>query len=167
MVANLSLNTFAPNQPIDGMYVYMANEGQLHNVIVSENAVEPLKAGDVVKIDSASDNTNAPVVLSAVTADEGAGASLPPFGVVTYTPIKSSFAVGEKVGLARDNDVIWKTASAAIVAGSPVVYDAYHKVKTITNTDLYAIGIALTPASQAGDLIQVLVKPTINPAAFA
>ena len=164
MVANLSLNQFAPNTPVDGMYVYMANEGQLHNVIVGADVT--LKAGDFVKLDSTSTNTNAPVVVDAVTADAGAGANLPPFGVVTYTPIKSSFAEGERVGLARDNDVVWKTASAAISAGTPVIYDANQKVKGVTSSDRYIVGVALTPASAAGDLIQVLIKVTYGPASL-
>ena len=63
MVANLSLNTFEPNQPIDGLYVYMANEGQLHNVIISASQTDALKAGDVVALDVASTNTYAPCMF--------------------------------------------------------------------------------------------------------
>lgn len=157
MVANLSLNQFAPNTPLDGMYVYMANEGQLHNVIVG--AETTLKAGDMVAIDTSSTNTNAPVVLKADMSD----ASTIPFGVVSYNPVKSSYTTGERVGLARDYDVIWKTASEIIPAGVPVVFDANHKVRVVDNTDTLFNGISLTPASAEGDLIQVELKLTLLP----
>ena len=151
MVANLSLNQFAPNQPIDGLYVYMANEGQLHNVIVSASQSDALMAGNVVVLDSASTNTNAPVVL-------GADVDEKPFGVVSFTPIQSQHTAGMRVGLARENDVIWKTANSAIAVGDVVGFDSDYKVETAnpSSGDTAGIlGIALTPASASGDLIQV------------
>lgn len=148
MVANLSLNQFAPNQPIDGLYVYMANEGQLHNVIVGADTT--LKAGDVVKLDANSTNTHAPVVLAAETTDT-------PFGIVSFTPIQSLFGSGARVGLAREHDVIWKTASEAIAVGAKVTFDANYKVATAGAGKIF-IGTALTPSSDDGDLIQVELK---------
>lgn len=148
MGTNLSLNQFAPNTPIDGMYVYMANEGQLHNVIVGADTT--LKAGDVVALDDASTNTNAPVVLAAETTDT-------PFGIVTYTPIQSSHGAGARVGLAREHDVIWKTAESAVAVGDLLAFTSDYTVKTAGAGDVY-IGIALTPASAKGDLIQVELK---------
>ena len=148
MVANLSLNQFAPNQPIDGLYVYMANEGQLHNVIVG--ADQTLKAGDVVTLDANSTNVHAPVVLAAETTDT-------PFGIVSFTPVQSLFGAGARVGLAREHDVIWKTASEAIAVGAQVTFDANYKVATAGAGEIF-IGTALTPASADGDLIQVELK---------
>lgn len=147
MVANLSLNTFEPNQPIDGLYVYMANEGQLHNVIISASQTNALKAGDVVALDVASTNTYAPVCV-------GATGSSKPFGVVSYTPIQALHHAGERVGLARENDVIWKTANGAVAVGDAVTFDTDYKVGTASSGNV-TIGIALTPASASGDLIQV------------
>lgn len=143
MVSNLSLNQFAPNTPLDGMYVYMANEGQLHNVIVG--AGQELKSGDVVKLDAASTNVHAPVVLAAAAGDAA-------FGIVSYTPVQAKHTAGMRVGLARTNDVIWKTANSAIAVGDKVAFDGDFKVET-TSGD--AIGTALTPATEDGDLIQV------------
>lgn len=147
MVANLSLNAFSPNQPIDGLYVYMANEGQLHNVIVSASQTDALKAGDVVVLDTASTNVNAPVIV-------GASAGAKPFGIVTYTPIQATHGAGARVGLARENDVIWKTADSAIAVGDTVGFKADYTVET-ASAGSGVIGIALTPASAKGDLIQV------------
>lgn len=151
MVANLSLNQFAPNQPIDGLYVYMANEGQLHNVIVSPDQETALKAGNVVKLDAGSTNVHAPVVLGAETTDK-------PFGIVTFTPIQSLHTAGMRVGLARENDVIWKTANSAIAVGDVLGFDSDYKVEKAapaSGDTAGTIGIALTPASASGDLIQV------------
>lgn len=149
MASNLSLNQFAPNTPIDGMYVYMANEGQLHNVIVGGTNTT-LKAGDVVALDDASTNTNAPVVLAAETTDT-------PFGIVSYTPIQASYGAGARVGLAREHDVIWKTAESAVAVGDLLAFTSDYTVKTAGAGDIY-IGVALTPASEKGDLIQVELK---------
>lgn len=151
MVANLSLNAFQPNQPIDGLYVYMANEGQLHNVIVSESQSDALKAGDVVILDAASTNTNAPVVLGADTDDV-------PFGIVSYTPVQATHTSGMRVGLAREHDVIWKTANSAIDVGDPVGFKSDYTVEKAapaSGVTAGIIGIALTPAAAKGDLIQV------------
>lgn len=149
MVANLSMNAFSPNQPIDGLYVYMANEGQLHNVIVA--ADNEVTAGTVVTLDATSTNTNAPVVKAAAATDE-------PFGIVSYTPVQAVHTAGERIGLAREHDVIWKTASAAIAVGAKVAFDGTtYKVATASAGDVY-IGTALTPAAADGDLIQVELK---------
>ena len=154
MVANLSLNQFAPNQPIDGLYVYMANEGQLHNVIVGPDTT--LKAGDFVMLDATSTNVHAPVVVELNLEGNGI-----PFGVVSYTPIKATHSTGERVGLARDYDVIWKTASEAIAVGTPITVDTDNKVRAVASGDNYFLGIALTPSAKDGDLIQVELKTTI------
>ena len=151
MVANLSLNQFAPNQPIDGLYVYMANEGQLHNVIVSASQSDALTAGNVVVLDAASTNVHAPVVLAADVDEK-------PFGIVTFTPVKATHAAGERVALAREHDVIWKTANSAIAVGDVLAFDSDFKVEKASagsGETLGTIGIALTPASSDGDLIQV------------
>lgn len=151
MVANLSLNAFSPNQPIDGLYVYMANEGQLHNVIVSASQTDALKSGDIVVLDTASTNTNAPVVL-------GADVDEKPFGIVSYTPVQATHSAGARVGLARENDVIWKTADSAIAVGDAVGFKSDYTVEKANPSSgdtAGIIGIALTPASAKGDLIQV------------
>lgn len=149
MVANLSLNMFEPNVPVDGMYVYQANLPQLHNVIVSASQSGALKSGDAVVLDTASTNTHAPVCL-------GASAGVVPFGIVTYTPVTNAFNAGERIGIARENDIIWKTADSAIAVGDKVAITSDMTVKTASTGGV--IGTALTPASAKGDLIQVELK---------
>ena len=153
MVANLSLNQFEPNTPVDGMYVYMANLPQLHNVIISSSQTDALSAGALVSLDVSSTNTSAPVVVGAEDS--------PIFGVITYTPVQSSFVAGERVGIARENDIIWKKAGSAIAVGDAVTYKADYSLETANpgpGETAYCIGIALTPASAKDDMIQVQLK---------
>lgn len=148
MATNLSLNQFAPNVPLPGMYAYMANLPQLHNCIVSSSQVTALAAGAIVTLDSASTNTNASVVKQAAVTD-------PIFGVVTYTPMTASFAAGERVGIARDNDVVWLPAAAAVNVGAELYFNTSNQVTSTPTAGNSIVGKALTKATAAGDLIQV------------
>lgn len=141
----IELNQFAPNKPLDGLYVYMANEGQLHNVIVGADTT--LYSGNVVALDTSSTNTNAPVVVAAESTDA-------PFGVVAFTPVQAAHTTGARVGLAREHDVIWKKAASSIAVGDYVTFDSNYAVETAGAGEVY-IGIALTPASAKDDFIQV------------
>lgn len=144
----LSLNEFQPNTPLAGMYVYQANLSQLHNVIVSASQSTALKAGAIVAIDSSSTNTNAPVAKQAAVNGSV-------FGVVTYNPVKSQFAAGERISIARNGDIIWLPAAGAVAAGAILYFNSSNKVKTSGSAGDAVIGRALTPASAADDLIQV------------
>ena len=153
-MTTLSLNMFEPNVALDGMYVYQANLPQLHNVIVSGSQSTALTAGNVVILDTSSTNTNAPVVLGADTDDV-------PFGIVTYTPVNSSFPAGERVGIARENDIIWKKADSAIAVGDAVGFKSDYtieKANPASGVTAGTIGIALTKASAKGDMVQVQLK---------
>lgn len=145
MATNISLNQFAPNSPQAGMYVYMANLPQLHNVIVSANQETALAAGAVVTIDGAVANANAPVAKQAAVTDAV-------FGVVTYNPVKATYAAGEKIAIARANDVVFMPAAGAITAGSTLYFNAANQVAAAGDS---VIGRALTSAAGAGDYVQV------------
>lgn len=145
MTANISLNQFAPNTPVDGMYVYMANLPQLHNVIISQAQENELMAGAVLAIDTTSTNTNAPVVKQAAAGDTI-------LGVLSYNPVQTLYKAGDRVGVARANDIVWKPAAGAIAAGAAVTFNEQNQVVTGTTN---IIGIALTPAAAAGDFVQV------------
>lgn len=147
MAQGISLNQFEPNTPLDGMYVYQANLPQLHNVIVSTTQETPLTRGAFVAIDTASTNKNAPVAKQAATTDSV-------FGVVGFTPVQSEFSAGERIGIARANDIIFKTAAAAIPAGSLVTFNEQNQVLVATSGSV-VVGRAITPATAADELIQV------------
>lgn len=159
----LSLNQFAPNEPVAGLYVYQANLPQLHNVIVSASQATVIRAGSIVLLDGSSTNVDAPVI---VDYDLGAGKSGTPFGIVTYTPVKNSFVAGERVAVARENDIVWLPAGNAIVEGATLSLEQdtdadgnnIYTVVTLdteAGTELPIIGTALTPASAADDMVQV------------
>ena len=143
----LSLNQFEPNEPVDGLYVYQANLPQLHNPIISASQSTPLTYGAFVALDAASTNTDAPVVLQADVDD-------PVFGVIAYTPVKAQFSAGERVAIARANDIIWKKKDDnAITAGAPLYFNSDNEVTaTVTPGDTI---IAVTAAAAADGFVQV------------
>lgn len=146
----LSLNEFAPNAQVAGLYVYQANLPQPHNLIVSSNQATPLVAGAIITIDSSSTNKDCPVIKQAATNDVI-------YGVITYHPNEkgNSYAAGERCSAARSGDVVWLPAAGAISAGAQVYFNSSNQVKSSGSAGDSIVGIALTPASAANDLIQV------------
>lgn len=146
----VQLNQFAPNEPIDGLYVYQANLPQLHNPIISASQTTALTYGAFVAIDTASTNADAPVVLQANDDD-------PVFGVIAFTPVKAQFAAGERVALARANDIIWKAKdSNAITAGALLYFDdSTNKVTATATAGNTIIGKAITAAAATDGFVQV------------
>lgn len=131
-------------QPIKGLTVYEVAPA-LHNVIVASGT---LKAGDFVKLNTSSTNIDCAEVLSA-------GASDAVFGIVKFTPVKDSFGEGEKVAIAQSGSVVFCEASGAIAVGAELYHTAENKVTSSDPGSGTKYGVALTCATQAGDLIQV------------
>ena len=146
----LSLNQFAPNAQVAGLYVYQANIPQPHNLIVSASQVTALTAGAVITIDSSSTNKNAPVIKQAAVNDRI-------YGVITYHPNEkgNSYVAGERCSAAKDGDVIWLPAAGSISAGATLYFNTSNKVTSSATPGNSIVGIALTPASAADELIQV------------
>lgn len=148
MVSNISLNQFAPNAPMDGMYVYQANLAQPHNVIISAAQTTDLTAGAVLTLDSTSTNTKAPVAKKAAVTDKV-------LGIIPYNPVQTPYKAGDRVAIARANDIIWKKAAGAITVGADVYFTADGTVTATATAGNTIIGTAWTPATDAGDFIQV------------
>lgn len=150
MATNISLNQFAPNVPLAGMYAYQANLPQLHNVIVTSSVTDeaPIRAGAIVTLDSTSTNTNAPVVKQAAVTDSI-------FGVVVYNPIQSTFIGNERIAIARDGDIVWLPAADAVNVGADLYFNASNQVTATVTAGNSIVGKAMTKATAAGDLIQV------------
>ncbi len=150
MAETLQLNQFAPNVPLAGMYVYMANSPQLHNVLVASTVVStaPLVAGAIVTLDSTSTNTNAPVAKQAAVTD-------PIFGVITYNPVKQTYIANERIAIARDGDIVWLPAAAAINVGAELYFNTSNQVTSTPTAGNSIVGKALTKATATGDLVQV------------
>ena len=144
----LSLNQFAPNEPVAGLYVYQANLPQLHNNIISANQSTALTYGAVVTLDSSVSNADAPVIKQAAVNDAI-------FGVITFNPKKASFAAGERVAIARANDIIWMPAAGAISAGATLYFNSSNKVTSTATPGNSIIGKAITSAAAANDFVQV------------
>lgn len=150
MTQNISLNQFAPNAQVPGLYAYMANLPQPHNLIVSESQETALTSGAVITIDSASTNKNAPVIKQAAVTDKI-------YGVISYNPTVygNSYSAGDRCSAAKSGDVVWLPAAGAISAGAPLNFTSANKVTATITSGNSVIGIALTPASAANELIQV------------
>lgn len=144
----ISLNQFAPNEPVAGLYVYQANLPQLHNNIISANQETALTYGAVVTLDSAVSNADAPVIKQAAVTDAI-------FGIITFTPVKAQFVAGERVAIARANDIIWMPAAGAIAQGATLYFDSTNKVTSTATAGNSIIGKAITSAAAAGDYVQV------------
>lgn len=150
MTANISLNQFAPNAQIAGLYAYMPNRPQPHNLIVSASQATPLVSGAIVALDTASTNKFAPVILQADVDD-------PIYGVITYNPIDHgmAYAAGQRCSVAKDGDVVWLPAAGSIAVGATLYFNSSNKVTSSATPGNSIVGIALTPASAANELIQV------------
>ena len=144
----IELNQFAPNQPIAGLYVYQANLPQLHNPIISANQETALTYGAVVTLDSAVSNADAPVIKQAAVTDNI-------FGVIAFTPIKAQWVSGERVAIARANDIVWLPAAGAIAQGAVLYFNSSNQVTSTATAGNSIIGKAITSAAAAGDFVQV------------
>lgn len=80
------------------------------------------------------------------------------FGIIPLNAIRNSYTDGQMVNVVRDFTTIVCEASAAINAGATVM-PVITGLKVATQTTGKAVvGEAVTPAAQAGDLIEVLIK---------
>ncbi|MBQ2285573.1 MAG: DUF2190 family protein [Clostridia bacterium] len=150
MTANISLNQFAPNAQIAGLYAYMPNRPQPHNLIVSASQATPLKSGAIVTLDTSSTNKFAPVIKQAAVDD-------PIYGVIAYNPVDHGmeYSAGKRCSVAKDGDVVWLPAAAAIAVGASLYFNSSNKVTSTVSAGNSIVGIALTPATAADELIQV------------
>ncbi len=145
----VQLNQFAPNEPVDGLYVYQANLPQLHNPIISNNQTTALTYGAVITLDSAVTNADAPVIKQAAVTDDV-------FGIIAFTPVKAQFAAGERVAIARVNDIIWKKkATGAITMGAALYFNANNEVTATATAGNTIIGKAITSAAANDKFVQV------------
>ncbi len=158
MATNISLNQFAPNAPIAGLYCYMANLPQLHNIIVSKNQETPLYSGAVVTLDPAATNPHASEVLQAQPTDSV-------YGVVSFNPIGNQFGfveggytTSDRVSVARENDIIFMPAAGAIAEGAKLYFTADNEVTSTATAGNSIVGIATTPAKAKGDFVKVQLK---------
>lgn len=145
----ISLNQFKPNEPVAGLYAYQANLPQIHNAIVSSNQATALTYGAIVTLDSAVSNANAPVIKQAAVDDAV-------FGVITFTPVKAQFAAGERVALARANDIIWMPkATGAIAQGDALYFNSSNQVTATVTSGNTILGKAVTSAASGDAYVQV------------
>lgn len=118
------------------------------NTQVSVNEAGTLVAGQAVTIEDAA---GAQIPVEAATATTDAI-----FGFVTYNVRTDSYSAEDQVKIAKNGDVMWMEAGAAIARGADLeAVITGQKVQTqATGT---TIGTALDKAAADGDLIRVLI----------
>lgn len=132
--------------------VHNSNYGFRYEVQLDNSAAADVVVGQLVKIKNVAGQQGVPVVEACTAATDK------PFGIVMYQNKKETFSAGEIMTIASDYSIITCTASAAISAGSDVMFAANQQVATAATAGNYAIGMALTPAAAQGDLVRVLLK---------
>lgn len=123
----------------------------------------PITAGQSVML---SDVTGPQIIVEPCAADDDAV-----FGVIAYNLRKNSYELGDIVSVVGDGGVLLLKSSAAIARGAKVgttnqtVATDDPTVATQTTAEKAVTGIALEKATAANQLIKVLVRPSVNPAA--
>lgn len=139
-------------QPKEGLYAYIPNLPQQHNAIFySGTSTDKAHAGQVMALYTSSTNAVAPEVVACATTD------VEPFGIVVYDCRIPDYAVGDKIALAKDGDVIYMVAGGTIAVGDKLNFNASTRKVTADAGSATVIGTALTPASANG-FVQVAIK---------
>lgn len=139
-------------QPAEGLYAYIPNLPQQHNAIFySGTSTDRAHAGQVMALYTSSTNAVAPEVVACATTD------VEPFGIVVYDCRIPDYAVGDKIALAKDGDVIYMVAGGTIAVGDKLNFNASTRKVTADAGSATVIGTALTPASSNG-FVQVAIK---------
>lgn len=129
-----------PNQPI------------LHNCIVAaENNLQP---GDIVTLSAQAGNNDAVIVKKAAVTEK-------PVGVVVYNCIKSGFVAGDRVSVFPEDAYVYLPANGAITRGAKLQFTAAGKVAATTTSSNGYVGVAMTAAAAADELIVVQIKPSL------
>lgn len=149
------LNQFAQTAERGQIALLNADSFILSAVVdASIPAQSTLKTGDLVKIVGTSKGV--PHVIPTTAAADA------PFGFVVFNAVKNDgFKAGDRVEIMFTGGWMYMIASAAITAGSKVIYtptsgQVTASVESSSNGAI--VGVALDAASAAGDLIRVYVK---------
>ena len=107
-----------------------------------------LTYGAIVTLDSAVSNADAPVIKQAAVTDNI-------FGVIAFSPVKAQFAAGDRVAIARANDIVWLPAAGAIAQVAKLYFNSSNKVTSSATAGHSIVGRAITSAAAEGDFVQV------------
>lgn len=150
------LNQFAQTAERGQIALLNADSFILSAVVdASIPAQSTLKTGDLVKIVGTSKGV--PHVIPTTAAADT------PFGFVVFNAVKNDgFKAGDRVEIMFTGGWMYMIASAAITAGSQVIYTPASGQVTAAvgspSSNGAIVGVALDAASAAGDLIRVYVK---------
>lgn len=143
----LDLNQFTI-EPQVGDMVYAPNRPQL-SVRVAADEAAALIPGRAVKLAS-TDRDMLRVTAAAVTEM--------PYGVVLRNERQAQFGANEVCAIARDGDIVWLPAAGAITVGAKLQFTVNGTVAATNTATNFYLGVALTPATAVGDLVQVEIS---------
>lgn len=143
------LNQFS--QTSDRGQIALRGEGNnLISVIVDATEVGTIKAGDMVVLSGSKGGL--PTVKKATGAEEVA------LGFAVYNIVQNEHKAGELLEVALSTVCMKMEASDAIQTGKKVAYTALTGLVSATEDEGSAVGIALTEAKSANDLLVVYIK---------
>lgn len=151
MATNIGLNQFSPNGKVAGMYCYMANLPQPHNIRVSSAQATALNAGAVLTIDNTVAAPEAPAMKQAAVTDRIDG-------ILAYNPITNVFEANDLIAIARSGDFVWMPAAGAITVGADLYFNASNQVTATATAGNSIVGTAWTTAAAEGDFVKVLLN---------
>jgi len=146
--------------PVKGQYALLPNVPSEHNVeFYSATATDTLPVGAFVKLYASSTNTDHPVAEVCAATDV-------PYGMVVYDVFKPSYKVGDRFKIAKTGDEVWCEVASAVNVGDKLqmVVDGWQVDASGAAGNAY-IGVALTKAAAAGDLVKVQLNFDLGVAA--
>lgn len=149
-----------PNQfsqtGVVGLPGQLPNRGAQVQILPASTAT--IQVGTVLKL--------VPAVGERITVDSAAATDLA-WAVVNYKNKANTYSAGETLQVYIRNDFIWLQASAAITRGSKVQFNNDDSngptVATLSGSNT-SLGIAVTQATNVGDLVLVEILPEAHDA---
>lgn len=142
--------------PLAGQEAYLPNQPKLQNCVVSASQATALAPGAIVTF-------AADANLGYVTAVKQAAVTDVPLGVVALNAIKTSFTALEKISILPLGSYVYLPSAGVIAAGAKLQFTAANKVAATTTASNGYIGIAMTAATVADELIVVQIQPGLEP----
>ncbi len=112
------------------------------------------KAGDVVKFNATEDG-DLPVVQPAISGDAGQG-------VILFNAKKATYAALDVTEIALEGTIVTMAAAGTLPRRQLVSWNSLTGYVQATATNQNYIGYTLDEATNAGDIVRILIRPTPN-----
>lgn len=120
----------------------------------SATATDIITPGEFVQIVAVPADIAPAVTCVAVGANKAA----PYFGMVVTNPLKSAWAVGDKLEIVIQTGIAMVEVGEAVPAGSNLAYDPAIKQVVVAGVGDTVVGVALETATAVGQLIRAFIN---------